>query len=60
MLVMPFAWSISNGIGAAFISYGAIKMLGGKGREVHGLLYLVAAAFVLYFASPAIEVALAK
>ena len=55
MLVMPFAWSISNGIGAGFISYVAVKLLNGKGRDVHWLLYLVAAAFVLYFVAPVIE-----
>jgi AGZA family xanthine/uracil permease-like MFS transporter len=55
MLVMPFAWSISNGIGAGFIAYVAIKALNGKGRQVHGLLYLVAAAFLLYFISPVLE-----
>ena len=31
MLVMPFTWSISNGIGAGFVSYVAIKLLNGKG-----------------------------
>jgi AGZA family xanthine/uracil permease-like MFS transporter len=55
MLVMPFTWSISNGIGAGFITYVAIKLLGGKGARVHWMMYLVAAAFVLYFAAPVIE-----
>jgi AGZA family xanthine/uracil permease-like MFS transporter len=60
MLVMPFAWSISTGIGAGFVAYVAIKVLNGKGRQVHGLLYLVAAAFVVYFVAPTIEKALAR
>jgi AGZA family xanthine/uracil permease-like MFS transporter len=55
MLVMPFAWSISNGIGAGFIAYVAIKVLMGKAGQVHWLLYLVAAAFLLYFAAPVLE-----
>jgi AGZA family xanthine/uracil permease-like MFS transporter len=60
MLVMPFTWSISNGIGAGFISYVAVKVLNGKGRRVHGLLYLVAAAFILYFVAPVLESRLAR
>jgi adenine/guanine/hypoxanthine permease len=50
MLVMPFTWSITNGIGGGFVTYVAIKLLNGRGREVHWMLYLAAAAFVLYFA----------
>jgi len=49
MLVMPLTFSITNGIGAGFVSYVLIKVARGKGREVHPVLYLVAAAFLLYF-----------
>jgi AGZA family xanthine/uracil permease-like MFS transporter len=59
MLAMPFTWSITNGIGAGFITYAAIKLLGGKARQVHWMVYLASAAFVLYFALPLIEKALA-
>jgi AGZA family xanthine/uracil permease-like MFS transporter len=55
MLVMPFTWSITNGIGAGFLTYAAIKVLSGKARQVHGMIYVVCAAFVLYFALPLIE-----
>jgi AGZA family xanthine/uracil permease-like MFS transporter len=55
MLAMPFTWSITNGIGAGFITYAAIKLLGGKGRDVHWMVYLASAAFVLYFALAVIE-----
>jgi AGZA family xanthine/uracil permease-like MFS transporter len=55
MLVMPFTWSITNGIGAGFITYGAIKLLGGKARAVPPVLWLVWSAFVLYFVLPLIE-----
>jgi AGZA family xanthine/uracil permease-like MFS transporter len=58
MLVMPFTWSITNGIGAGFITYAAIKLLSGKGGRVHWLVYLASGAFGLYFALPAIERAL--
>jgi adenine/guanine/hypoxanthine permease len=49
MLVMPLTWSISNGIGAGFIAHVVIKLVRGKGGQVHPLLYLAALAFVVYF-----------
>lgn len=50
--VMPFTYSITNGIGAGIVTYVFLKVLTGKFREVHGLLYLIAAAFLLYFLFP--------
>jgi AGZA family xanthine/uracil permease-like MFS transporter len=47
--LMPFTYSISNGIGAGVITYVLLKVAKGKAREVHPLLYGVAALFVLYF-----------
>ena len=55
MLVMPFTWSISNGIGAGFIAYVVIKLATGRGGQVHWMLYLAAAAFAIYFCVPLIE-----
>ncbi len=50
IILMPFTYSISVGIGAGFISYVALKVVRGHSREVHPLLWLIAALFVLYFA----------
>ncbi|MBO3748924.1 NCS2 family permease [Streptosporangiaceae bacterium NEAU-GS5] len=50
IVLMPFTYSITVGIGAGFISYVIIKALRGKAREVHPLLWLVAVLFLLYFA----------
>jgi adenine/guanine/hypoxanthine permease len=55
MLVMPFTWSITNGIGAGFVTYVAIKVLNGRARQVHWMLYLAAIAFLLYFVIPLLE-----
>ncbi|GAB3169358.1 AGZA family xanthine/uracil permease-like MFS transporter [Micromonospora palomenae] len=52
---MPFTYSISNGIGAGIISYVVLKLAKGKAREIHPLLYGVAALFVLYFLRGPIE-----
>jgi AGZA family xanthine/uracil permease-like MFS transporter len=60
MLVMPFTWSITNGIGAGFVTYAAIKLLSGRGARVHWMVYAASAAFVVYFALPLIERALAR
>jgi AGZA family xanthine/uracil permease-like MFS transporter len=50
MIVMPFTYSITNGIGAGFIAYVFIKACVGKAREVHWLLWGSAALFLVYFA----------
>jgi AGZA family xanthine/uracil permease-like MFS transporter len=50
MVIMPFTYSITNGMGAGFISYVVIKAVRGKAREVHPLLWLVAILFVAYYA----------
>ncbi|MEV4580084.1 NCS2 family permease [Nonomuraea jabiensis] len=56
VVIMPFTYSISNGIGAGFISYVLIKAVRGKAREIHPLLWGVTALFVLYFAIGPIRV----
>ena len=55
MIVMPLTYSISNGIGFGFIAFTLIKLLSGKGREVHWLMYLVSFAFAVDFAIPALK-----
>jgi AGZA family xanthine/uracil permease-like MFS transporter len=58
IVVMPFTYSISNGIGAGFISYVLLRSVTGKARGVHPLMWIVAAAFVVYFALGPIQDAL--
>jgi AGZA family xanthine/uracil permease-like MFS transporter len=58
IVLMPFTYSITNGIGAGFISYALLKVTQGKGREVHPLLWVVVALFVVYFGINPIENAL--
>ncbi|NYD40682.1 NCS2 family permease [Nocardioides panaciterrulae] len=48
--LMPFTYSITVGIGAGFVSYALIKFVRGKAAEVHALLWVIAALFVVYFA----------
>lgn len=50
IVLMPFTYSISVGIGAGFVSYVLIKIVRGRFADVHPLLWVVAALFVVYFA----------
>lgn len=49
MVMMPFSYSITNGIGAGFVSYTFIKLIRGKGKQVHWMMYVVSIAFLIYF-----------
>jgi AGZA family xanthine/uracil permease-like MFS transporter len=56
MVFMPFTYSITNGIGAGFITYAFLKVARGKAPEVHWMLFLAAGAFLLYFLLPLLKV----
>ncbi len=47
--IMPFAYSISDGIGFGFISYVLIKIFRGKAKEVSPVLYVLSVIFIAYF-----------
>jgi hypothetical protein len=55
IVLMPFTYSIAVGIGAGFMTYVLIKLVRGKSREVHPLLWAVTVLFVVYFAIDPIE-----
>lgn len=55
MAMMPFTYSIADGIGAGFVSFTFIRVVQGRAKEVHPLMYLVSAAFVLYFGMGVIQ-----
>jgi AGZA family xanthine/uracil permease-like MFS transporter len=50
IVLMPFTYSITAGIGAGFIAYVVIKLARGKIAQIHPLMWVVSALFVLYFA----------
>lgn len=50
MVVMPFNYSITDGIGWGFISYTIIAVAVGRGREVHWMLAFSSVLFAIYFA----------
>ncbi|MCH9642002.1 MAG: NCS2 family permease [Actinomycetia bacterium] len=53
--VMPFSYSIANGIGVGFIAWVVLRSAAGKVREISPLLWVVAAGFAVYFARAPIE-----
>lgn len=55
MMVMPFTYSITNGIGIGFIAYTFIKVVRGKASEVHPMMWGASIAFLLYFLAGIIQ-----
>ena len=49
-LMMPFTYSIANGLAFGFISYALIKLLTGRAKDVHIATWVVAGLFVIRFA----------
>ncbi|OIJ69844.1 NCS2 family permease [Streptomyces mangrovisoli] len=54
MLMMPFTYSITNGIGMGFITFVILRLAAGRGREVPVPMYVVAAVFGFYYLMPAL------
>jgi AGZA family xanthine/uracil permease-like MFS transporter len=48
--LMPFTYSITNGIGAGVVSYVLLMSASGRVRRIHPLMWVIAALFVVYFA----------
>ena len=48
-LMMPFTYSIANGLAFGFISYALIKLFTGKARDVHWMTWLVGGVFLFKF-----------
>ena len=55
IVVMPFGYSIAAGIGVGFIAYVVINAFTGKAKEIKPLMWIASAAFVIYFAIPALQ-----
>ena len=52
IIMMPFAYSIAEGIAFGMISYASVKLLTGKGKEVSPLVYVLAIVFLLRYLLP--------
>ncbi|MBK4137901.1 NCS2 family permease [Corynebacterium macginleyi] len=49
IVVMPFTYSIANGIGVGFITFALMSTFAGKAKQVHWIMWLLAGLFVIYF-----------
>ena len=55
IILMPFTYNISVGIGAGFVTHVVIRVVQGRGKELHPLLLLVSGLFMVYFLSSPIN-----
>jgi AGZA family xanthine/uracil permease-like MFS transporter len=58
IVIMPFTYSITNGIGAGFVSWLVIKIFTGRASEVNWLMWVISLAFLAYFGIYPIELML--
>ncbi len=56
IILMPFTYNISVGIGAGFVTYVVIRVFQGRSKEIHPLMYLVAGLFMVYFLQSPINI----
>jgi AGZA family xanthine/uracil permease-like MFS transporter len=56
IILMPFTYSISVGIGAGFVSHVVVRVVQGRAKEVHALLYVVSGLFMVYFLQSPISI----
>lgn len=54
-VVMPFSYSIATGVAAGFIFYCLAKICRGKAKEVHPIMYIVTALFLLKYVVDALN-----
>ncbi|HZK32371.1 MAG TPA: NCS2 family permease [Corynebacterium sp.] len=49
IMVMPFTYSIANGIGVGFIAFTLMYTAAGKARDIHWLMWVISGLFILFF-----------
>ncbi|MDH6577596.1 NCS2 family permease [Kitasatospora sp. MAP5-34] len=54
MVMMPFTYSITNGLGIGFVTFCVLRVAAGRARTVPIALYAVAVVFAFYYLMPAL------
>ncbi|MET8825903.1 NCS2 family permease [Streptomyces sp. NPDC004610] len=54
MVMMPFTYSITNGIGMGFITFVVLRLAAGRAKEIPVAMYAVAGVFAFYYLMPAL------
>lgn len=49
IVLMPFTYSIANGICGGFVAYALLKLVTGKGKDVHMIVYILAVLIIARF-----------
>ena len=55
IMIMPFTFSITDGIGIGFIAYTVVRAAQGRRRDIHPFMWIASAAFLLYFLVPFLQ-----
>jgi AGZA family xanthine/uracil permease-like MFS transporter len=58
IVMMPFTYSITTGIGLGFVTYGFLKVVTGSARDVKPLMWVSIIGFLVYFALPYLQATL--
>jgi AGZA family xanthine/uracil permease-like MFS transporter len=56
IILMPFTYNISVGIGVGFVTHVVIRAIQGRAKELHPLLWLVSGLFMVYFLQSPINI----
>ncbi|AZU62106.1 NCS2 family permease [Neobacillus mesonae] len=49
IILMPLTYSIAEGLAFGFVSYTILKLLTGKGKQLHWIMYIISIAFIINF-----------
>ncbi len=55
IMIMPFTFSITDGIGMGFLAYTLVRAAQGRPKEIHPFMWIASAAFLLYFLVPFLQ-----
>jgi adenine/guanine/hypoxanthine permease len=55
IMIMPFTFSITNGIGMGFLAFVVARAAQGRTRDVHPFMWIASVAFLLYFLVPFLQ-----
>jgi adenine/guanine/hypoxanthine permease len=55
IMIMPFTFSITDGIGMGFLAYVVARSAQGRFKDIHPFMWIASAAFALYFLIPFLQ-----
>ena len=55
IMIMPFTFSITDGIGMGFLAYTIVRATQGRLKDIHPFMWIASAAFLLYFLVPFLQ-----